>query len=522
LRVHQKYKGDLQSLDSILEIIAQGAWNGGQIVDNSIYEEKGLSFKGNIPVNNKTIEERIGVRTRRVAPLEERIGATALQDLLDTSDIDPRRIKMVIGATNVGDDKMDRGPLIRHPYRIIQEHCPDAFVFDLYAGCPGFNVAVGLIFVLSLTGFLKAGDLSIIVGAENIHRAQAFKPQDTANIIFGDDALATALETKASRKPSGQYANPCREEFEIRKDTVLELAHKIYALNGNTNIDGLIIDNQIGDLIHRIPATAVRVQQALVELMYPDEAAKGVFQRFKEAIDFYDRHINGFAYDVMTLAANAEPVETIAKAYVESGKCENVVSVYLGPDRSGIISLHKGSKYSYERPHKGIIDTITRTHGCFARYIQAVADDGDVFGEMDGKGVFLYATRGAKACLNQLFTPNGIKIEDLDLIFEHQANFAMIPLTLEQVLDKDPPEIKSTVADLIANKMVTNVHERGNCSVVCMLRLPYDLQRGTLNPDTLQGFAINRNLEVLKNANLILYDSVGAGMTRSSFLQRKK
>ena len=59
-------------MDSILEIIAQGAWNGGQIVDNSIYEEKGLSFKSNIPVNNKTIEERIGVRTRRVAPRTDR------------------------------------------------------------------------------------------------------------------------------------------------------------------------------------------------------------------------------------------------------------------------------------------------------------------------------------------------------------------------------------------------------------------------------------------------------------------
>ena len=45
---------------------------------------------------------------------------------------------------------------------------------------------------------------------------------------------------------------------------------------------------------------------------------------------------------------------------------------------------------------RGIIDTLTRTHGCFADYIQAVADNGEIFGDMDGKGVFLYATRGAK------------------------------------------------------------------------------------------------------------------------------
>ena len=96
----------------------------------------------------------------------------------------------------------------------------------------------------------------------------------------------------------------------------------------------------------------------------------------------------------------------------------------------------------------------------------------------------------------------------------------MIPLTLAQVLDRDPAEIKKAVADLIANKLITNVHERGNCSVVCMQRLPYDLKRGALQADTLQGFKINRNLDRLKQASIILNDSVGSGMTRSAFLQR--
>jgi len=506
-------------LDSVLEIEAYGAWNGGSLVDNSIYEKKGLSFKGGIPVNNETIEERIGVRTRKVAPLDERIGATALQDLLDTSDIDPTRIKLVIGATNVGDDKYDPGPLIRHPYSIIQDDCPNALVLDLYAGCPGFNVSVELDFMLSLTGFLNVGDISIIIGAENIHRAQAFKPNDTANIIFGDDALATALETKVSATPTGKYSNPRRDKFSIGKDTVSEIAQKIHALIGNTKIDGIIIDNQIGDLIHRVPATAARVQHKLVELIHPEEASKGTFRRFKEALHFYDRHVKSFAYDIMTLDANADYVETIAKAYVQSGKCKNVVTVFLAHDRTGTITLHQGSNYKFERPKTGIIDTITRTHGCFARYIQAVPDNGEIFGDMDGKGVFLYATRGAKAPLSELFYQNGIKIEDLDLIVEHQANFAMIPLTLEQVVDNDLPEIKEAVAHLIANKMLTNVHERGNCSVVCMQRLPYDLKRGTLQADVVQGFKVNKNLEQLQKAKLILNDSVGAGMTRSSFLQ---
>ncbi len=184
------------SNDSVLEIVASGAWNGGTVVDNSIYEQKQWQFKGGIPVNHKTIEERMGVRTRKVAGTDERIGVTALQDLLEKNDIDLSRVKLVIGATNVGDDKYDPGPLIKYPYETIRQHCPDARVFDLYAGCPGFNVSVELAFMLSLNGFLEAGDISIIVGAENIHRAKAFPPGDTANIIFGDDALATALQGK--------------------------------------------------------------------------------------------------------------------------------------------------------------------------------------------------------------------------------------------------------------------------------------------------------------------------------------
>jgi len=508
------------SNNSVLEIVAYGAWNGGTVVDNSIYEQKQLQFKGGIPVNNKTIEERMGVRTRRSAGTDERIGVTALQDLLDTSDIDPFRIKMVIGATNVGDDKYDPGPLIKYPYGIIRERCPAAHVFDLYAGCPGFNVSVELLFMLSLTGFLKPQDLSIVIGAENLHRAKAFKPDDTSNIIFGDDSLATALQTVSNAAPTGRYAGHLSAEFDQSGDPVSEIARIIHELNGNHKIDGIIIDNQLGNLVYRVPATAARVQHALAQLMFPEQAAAGMFGRFKETLEFYDQHIRSFAYDIMSLDADAEWIEQIARAYVESGKYERVVSVYLAPDSSGKITVHEGIGYRFEQPQTGIIDTLTRTHGSFGNFIQAVAENDEIFGDMDGKGVFLYATRGAKTHLDELFSANHLNLDDIDLLIEHQANFAMIPLTLAQLTDRDPQQTKEMVADWIANKMITNVHERGNCSVVCMQRLPYDLKRGALQPDVLQGFEINRNLDRLKEAKLILNDSVGAGMTRSSFLQR--
>jgi hypothetical protein len=96
----------------------------------------------------------------------------------------------------------------------------------------------------------------------------------------------------------------------------------------------------------------------------------------------------------------------------------------------------------------------------------------------------------------------------------------MIPLTLEQLIDGARPDTRQAVANFVEQRMIINIHNRGNCSVVCMPRLPYDLQRGALQPDTIQGFRINDNVQRLKEAKIILNDSVGAGMTRSSFLQR--
>jgi hypothetical protein len=205
--------GGCMQRDFVLDITAQGAWNGGTRVDNSIYENRGMQFKGGIPVTRATIEERIGVRTRMSAPEGVRIGVTAFKDLLSTSGIDPSRIRVLIAATNLGEDKYDPGPSSRTLHDLVRAACPQALVFDLYAGCPGFNVSVETLFHLSLAGELGPGDISVVVGAENPHRGQVFKPLDTANIIFGDDALApgsTSIATAISRPRSRKRSCPGR------------------------------------------------------------------------------------------------------------------------------------------------------------------------------------------------------------------------------------------------------------------------------------------------------------------------
>ncbi|MBN1101959.1 MAG: hypothetical protein JXL84_00950, partial [Deltaproteobacteria bacterium] len=451
---------------------------------------------------------------------DEKIGVAAMSDLLTKDPVHPSKVKLVIGATNVGEDKYDHGPLVREPYGVIRDACPDAMVFDLYAGCPGFNVAVEVAFVLSLAGVLKAGDLSVVVGAENIHRARPFKPLDTANIIFGDDALATALRTATDRHVGGDYSRWQGTTFPLDGDFVTEIARALLRLSSPHRIEGIIVDNQLGELVHRVPAMAARVQHRLVELMHPQEVQNGSFTRFTETLNFYDREVRSFAFDIMSLRGEPGLLEKIARAYIESGKCATVASVFLSRETGVEVALHRGERYGIQRPSRGIVDTHTRTHGCFAAYIQGIREDGDVFGQMNGKGVFLYATRGARGHLEELLIRNGLTLNDIDLLVEHQANFAMIPITLERLLDNGQADLKAMVRDYIAERMVTNIHTRGNCSVVSMQRLPYDLQRGALQEDVVQGYPVNRNLEKLAESKRILFDSVGAGMTRSSFLQR--
>jgi 3-oxoacyl-[acyl-carrier-protein] synthase III len=506
--------------DFVLDIIAQGAWNGGTRLDNSIYENKGMLFKGGIPVNRETIEERIGVRTRRAASLDERIGVIAFQDLLDTSGIDPARIRVLIAATNIGEDKFDPGPISLHLYDRIRQTCPRALVFDLYAGCPGFNVSVEALYMLTLAGMLESGDLAVVVGAENIHRAQAFKPLDTSNIIFGDDALATAIEIGGYAGSSSPGRVSAEAALDAGEDFITAIASGLLPWAREGRLDGIIVDNQLGKIEHRIPATAARVQHALMERLFPKEAAAGSFKNFRTAFEIYEGYGAGFGYDLMSTDGIPHTVQRVASAYTASGKYRRLAAIFLKKGQPVRLSLIEGATAARVSPAKGVIDTLTRSHGCFAGFIEAKFDEDGVYGGMDGKGVFLYATRGAKAHLSALLAANRLSLQDIDLLIEHQANFAMLPLTLEQVLADGKTAEHEKVARFLAEKMVTNIHERGNCSVVCMQRLPYDLARGALTPDTIQGFPVNRNLGRLREARTILYDSVGAGMTRSSFLRR--
>jgi hypothetical protein len=262
-------------------------------------------------------------------------------------------------------------------------------------------------------------------------------------------------------------------------------------------LDGIIVDNQLGRVECRVPATAARIQHALMQRLFPKEAGAGAFQNFRTAFEIYEGYQAGFAYDLMTAGGDPQNVQRITSAFTASGRYRCLAAVFLRSGQPVRLSLIEGAAGATVSPAGGVIDTLTRSHGCFAGFIEANFEHGEVYGTMDGKGVFLYATRGAKSHLSALLSANRLVLAD------------------------GKAAERKKVAHFLADKMVVNIHERGNCSVVCMQRLPYDLARGALRPDTIQGFPINRNLERLQDARLVLYDSVGAGMTRSSFLLRK-
>ncbi len=505
-----------------LDILAQGAWNGGERIGNAAYAGRGMVFKGGIPVTEETIEERIGVRTRVAAPEDVRIGAIALEELLAQPAVDPARIRVLIAATNIGEDKFDPGPASRALLERLAPRRPDLLAFDLYAGCPGFNVAVEALFQLALAGELSPGDLAVVVGAENVHRARAFKPLDTANLIFGDDAVATALAVGpgAGRSRPGRVVD--ERTLTAADDFVADIARALLPWAQEARLDGILVDNRLGRIECRVPATAARIQHALLEQIFPREAAAGEFRNFRAAFELYETYGAGFAFDIMAASAGPGVLRRLGCAYTASGRYRRVATVFLRPGEPVRLGLVEAAGPTPDAPACGVVDTLTRTHGCFAGFIEARFDEEGVFGFMDGKGVFLYATRGARPHLAALLGPRGLGLEDIDLLIEHQANFAMLPLTLEQLFAGGPHPPAQAVARYLAERMVVNIHERGNCSVVCMQRLPYDLERGALRPDTIQGFAVNRNLEALRRARSILYDSVGAGMTRSSLLRIRR
>jgi len=94
------------------------------------------------------------------------------------------------------------------------------------------------------------------------------------------------------------------------------------------------------------------------------------------SLAFYESKVKSFAFDIMTLPKGGGLLETIAQAYLKSGKCRVVASVYLSA--KGLKWLCIAAKaFPRENP---LMESWTPTPEprCFADYIQAFLDNGDI------------------------------------------------------------------------------------------------------------------------------------------------
>ena len=197
------------STESILKIAAYGAWNGGRVVDNTAFENCGMVFKNNIPCHQPDHRGENRRSDPRRCP-----GKCPYR---------PHRLSGSPGPLRAG-PLADQAAHRRHQRGGRQNRCrpPDPLSAGLSRRRRARAHRPGPL--RRLPGFQRGGGGGVHALAgrhpgtgghfrrrrrgEHPTAPKPSGPGDTASIIFGDDSLATALETVGS----GRHGRPphCR------------------------------------------------------------------------------------------------------------------------------------------------------------------------------------------------------------------------------------------------------------------------------------------------------------------------
>ena len=278
--------------DFVLDITAQGAWNGGTRVDNSVYENRGMQFKGGIPVTRETIEERIGVRTRMTAPEGVRIGVTAFNDLLSTFGHRPRPHPGADRGHQPRRGQVRPGAVQPHPARPRALRLPAGPRLRPLRRLPGVQRFGGdALPPLASRASSAPGTSRSSSGRKTLTggRCSSRSTPPTSSSATTRWRPPSRRATAPGAAAPGRVLAEARVDIDRDGDLPAAIAEALlpWALDGRW--DGLIVDNQIGRIEFRIPATAARVQHALMERLRPQEAAAGAFQNFRSAYEIYER-----------------------------------------------------------------------------------------------------------------------------------------------------------------------------------------------------------------------------------------
>ncbi|WRD20238.1 ketoacyl-ACP synthase III [Helicobacter pylori] len=219
------------------------------------------------------------------------------------------------------------------------------------------------------------------------------------------------------------------------------------------------------------------------------------------------------AFDISAACTGFIYLLSVAKAYVESGMCENVLivgaektsSVLDFKDRGTCILFGDGAGACVigrtTRLKESILDVQISANGNFSNYLytprtlkptpfNAKEEEAlEPFLRMKGNEVFKLAVKTLLKDVEMILEKNALKPEDVCLFIPHQANFRIIQAVREHLDFKD-------------EQVVLTVHKYGNTSAASIpMAMGEAYEEGRL-----------------KKGDLMLLDAFGGGLTWGSAL----
>lgn len=217
------------------------------------------------------------------------------------------------------------------------------------------------------------------------------------------------------------------------------------------------------------------------------------------------------AFDISAACTGFIYLLSVAKAYVESGMCENVLivgaektsSVLDFKDRGTCILFGDGAGACVigrtKHLKESILDVQISANGNFSNYLYtprtlkptpfAKEEASEPFLRMKGNEVFKLAVKTLLKDVEMILEKNALKPEDVRLFIPHQANFRIIQAVREHLDFKD-------------EQVVLTVHKYGNTSAASIpMAMCEAYEEGRL-----------------KKGDLMLLDAFGGGLTWGSAL----
>ncbi len=218
------------------------------------------------------------------------------------------------------------------------------------------------------------------------------------------------------------------------------------------------------------------------------------------------------AFDISAACTGFIYLLSVAKAYVESGMCENVLivgaektsSVLDFKDRGTCILFGDGAGACVigrtKHLKESILDVQISANGNFSNYLytprtlkptpfNAKEEASEPFLCMKGNEVFKLAVKTLLRDVEMILEKNALKPEDVRLFIPHQANFRIIQAVREHLDFKD-------------EQVVLTVHKYGNTSAASIpMAMCEAYEEGRL-----------------KKGDLMLLDAFGGGLTWGSAL----